>query len=423
MIETNRIRDVLLRQKENLFAKKSLVTREILKNILEFLNDKRIIIISGMRRVGKSTLLGEIMMQLKSQDKKYCYINFEDEAFLGFEAKDFEKLNEILMEVYGSGDYYFFDEVQNIENFESFIRRIQDDGKKIFLTGSNSSLLSKEFGTKLTGRYKMFELYPFSFKEFLIKKEIPLQEDLRFTTEKKAQIKAHFMNYMELGGVPEYLENKDQNYIQTIYENIIFRDIISRYNIKSQKILRELVNILSSNISSPFTYNSLKKSLNLSNAITVKDYISYLSNSYLFFEVLRFDYSTIRQLSFPRKIYIIDLAFFNIVGVTFKTNFGRIFENLMFIELKRRNKEVFYFQKEKECDFVIKQGNNVSEAIQACYQLTKENKEREISGLLEAMKEFKLKRGLILTYEQEEELTIEGKKILIQPAWKWLIEG
>jgi predicted AAA+ superfamily ATPase len=375
-----------------------------------------------MRRVGKSTLLGEIMMQLKSEDKKYCYVNFEDEAFLGFEAKDFEKLNELLIEVYGAGEYYFFDEIQNIENFESFVRRIQDDGKKIFLTGSNSRLLSKEFGAKLTGRYKMFELYPFSFKEFLIKKGILLQEDSIFTTEEKAQMKVHFMNYMELGGVPEYLENKDSTYIQTIYENIIFKDIISRYNIKSQKILRELVNILSSNISSPFTYNSLKKTLNLSNAITVKEYISYLDNSYLFFEVLRFDYSIRRRLSFPRKIYIVDSAFFNIIGANFKTNFGGIFENIIFLELRRKNKEIFYFQKDKECDFVIKQRNNISEAVQACYQLTKENREREISGLLEAMKEFKLKKGLILTYEQEEELTIEGKKILIQPAWKWLFE-
>jgi len=422
MVEFDRIREVLARQKKRLFVEKSLISREILKNIIEFLDDKRIIIISGMRRVGKSTLLVEIMLHLKSEDKKYCYVNFEDEAFLDFEAKDFEKLNEILMEIYGVGNYYFFDEVQNIANFESFVRRLQDDGKKIFLTGSNSSLLSKEFGTKLTGRYKLFELYPFSFREFLVKNKMPLRADSRFTTEEKAQMKLFFIKYMRLGGVPEYLENKDTDYIQTIYENILFRDIISRYNIKSQKILRELINILSTNISSPFTYNSLKKSLSLSNAITVKEYISYLNNTYLFFEVLRFDYSIRKQLSFPRKIYIIDPAFFNIVGVTFKTNFGRIFENLVFLELKRRNKDIFYFQKEKECDFIIKQENSISQVIQACYQFTKENKEREIAGLLEAMKEFKLKEGTILTYEQEENLIIEGKKIRIIPLWKWLCQ-
>ena len=422
MVEFDRIREVLIRQKKRLFVEKDLVSREILKDILKFLEDKRIIIISGMRRVGKSTLLMEIIMHLKSKTKNYCYINFEDESFLNFEAKDFEKLNEILMETYGVADYYFFDEIQNIINFESFVRRLQDDGKKIFITGSNSSLLSKEFGTKLTGRYKLFELYPFSFKEFLAKNNLSFRDDLIFSTEDKAQIKLSFTNYMHFGGVPEYLENKDTDYIKTIYENILFRDIISRYNIKNQKILRELINILSTNISSSFTYNSLKKSLSLSNAITVKEYISYLSNTYLFFEVLRFDYSIRKQLSFPRKIYIIDPAFFNIVGVTFKTNFGRIFENLVFLELKRRNKDVFYFQKEKECDFTIRCENKVSEVIQACYLFTKENRAREIEGLLEAIKEFKLKEGIILTYEHQENLIVEGKRIIIKPIWKWLLE-
>ena len=162
--------------------------------------------------------------------------------------------------------------------------------------------------------------------------------------------------------------------------------------------------------------------MSLSNAITVKEYISYLSNTYLFFEVLRFDYSIRKQLSFPRKIYIIDPAFFNIVGVTFKTNFGRIFENLVFLELKRRNKDVFYFQKEKECDFIIRCENKVSEVIQACYLFTKENRAREIEGLLEAIKEFKLKEGIILTYEHQENLIVEGKRIIIKPIWKWLLE-
>jgi len=422
MIETENIRDVLSRQKERLFKVKKLVPRELLEDILKFLDDKRIIIISGMRRVGKSTLLGEIMSHLKSKDNKFCYVNFEEEAFLNFEAKDFEKLNEILIEIYGAGNYYFFDEIQNIKNFESFVRRLHDDGKKIFLTGSNSSLLSKEFGAKLTGRYKLFELYPFSFKEFLVKNEIHLQPNSRFTTEDKTQIKLFFKDYMESGGVPEYLENKDPDYIKTIYENILYRDIISRHNIKSQKILRELVNLLSTNISSLFTYNSLKKSLNLSNAIIAKEYISYLNNSYLFFEVLRFDYSIRKQLLYPRKIYIIDPAFFNVIGVTFKTNFGRIFENLVFLELRRKNNEVFYFQKEKECDFVIKEGTKIVQAIQSCYNFNKESKEREIAGLLEAMKEFNLKDGIILTYEQEENLIIEGKKIVIKPVWKWLLE-
>ena len=421
MVDYNLIRLSLNRQKEQIASGKSLVPRQLLKEILPLLEDKRIMIISGMRRVGKSTLLREIMLQLNAGNKKYCYVNFEEECFLDFEAKDFEKLNEILIEIYGNPDIYFFDEIQNIPNFESFIRRLQDNGRKIFLTGSNSTLLSKEFGTKLTGRYKMFELYPFSFQEFLIKNSLNFEKEIRFKTEEKAEIKKNFSNYMNIGGIPEYLENKDTDYIKTLYENILYRDIISRYKIKSQKTLRELVNLLSTNVSSSFTYNSLKYTLKLSNAITVKEYISYLSNSYLFFEVLRFNYSIKKQLNSPRKIYIIDPALFNVIGISFKTNFGRIFENILFIELKRMKCDIFYFQDKKECDFIIKQGNKILQAIQACYQLTDENREREVYGLIEAMNEFKLKEGLILTYEQEDTIIIKGKKIVIMPIWKWML--
>lgn len=422
MIDLERTREVILKQRSRLFVEKKLVTREILKDILKFLEDKRIIIISGMRRVGKSTLLLEIMHKLNSLRKNYCYVNFEDESFLNFEAKDFEKLHEILMEIYGVTNYYFFDEIQNIANFESFVRRLQDDGKKIFLTGSNSSLLSKEFGTKLTGRYKLFELYPFSFGEFLVKNNADLDENFKFTTETKSKIKPLFKSYMEFGGIPEYLDNKDPDYIRTIYDNIIFRDIVSRYNIKSQKIFRELINILSTNISSQFTYNSLKNFLGLSNAITVKGYISYLTNTYLFFEVFKFDYSIKKQLSAPRKIYLIDPAFFNILSLNFKTNFGRIFENLVFLELKRTNNNIFYFQNTNECDFIVKSSSGVIEAVQACYQFNKENKEREIAGLLGAMEEFKLTKGYILTYEQEDEINVGNKLIKILPIWKWMLQ-
>ena len=145
MIELDRIREVLDKQKRGLFVNKEIIQREILEEIMRYLDDKRIKIISGMRRAGKSTLLTEIITHLNSINKKYCYVNFENESFLNFEAKDFEKLNEVLMEIYGIGEYYFFDEVQNIPNFESFVRRLQDEGKKIIITGSNSSLLSKEF--------------------------------------------------------------------------------------------------------------------------------------------------------------------------------------------------------------------------------------------------------------------------------------
>jgi len=199
-----------------------------------------------------------------------------------------------------------------------------------------------------------------------------------------------------------------------------YKDIITRYSIRRQKIIKELINILGTNIALPFTYNSLKKTLKLGNAITVKEYISYLSNSYLFFELLKFSYSLKEQLNSPRKIYLIDPAFNLVCGSNFSENRGRILENLVFIELKRRKKEVYYYSNKNECDFLIKEGTKIIEAIQVCNLINEINKEREIAGLVEVMDKFKLKEGIILTYEQSEEIKIDSKKITT--IYKWLLD-
>lgn len=403
-----------MRQK-NMTFKQKIIERDSLKDVLNFVKDKRILILTGIRRCGKSTLLNE-MMQRTSQ---YCYVNFEDEGFLDFKVQDFEPLNEVLVEVYNNPKIYFFDEIQNIDRFELFVRRLQDEGKKIIITGSNASLLSKELGTRLTGRYKTFEIYPFSFKEYIRFKNIS-DSDI-YSIEKKVVIIKAFKEYFENGGFPEYLQNNDQGYLKTIYENILYRDIIARYNIKKQKTVKELVNILSSNIAALFTYNSLKKSVGLSNSITVKEYIFYLSNAYLFFELLKFDYSIRKQFNAPRKIYIIDNSLKKI-GLNFSPNNGRLLENIIFLHLKRKDKELYYYSSKGECDFVVREGVKIIEAIQVCYVLNEENKEREINGLLEAMKEFKLKEGLIITLEEEDEFVVDGKKIKVVPAWKWMLD-
>ena len=191
---------------------------------------------------------------------------------------------------------------------------------------------------------------------------------------------------------------------------------------KREKIIKELVNILATNATCPITYNSLKNTLNLSNAITVKEYISYLNNSYLFFELLKISYSLKEQLASPRKIYLVDPAFHQVCGLTFTPNRGRNFENIAFIELKRKGNEIYYYSNKNECDFVIKDGAAITKAIQVCYVLDESNKEREINGLIEAMNAFKLKKGIILTSEQTDEFTIDGKKIRVIPLLKWALE-
>jgi predicted AAA+ superfamily ATPase len=418
MIDKDALRKVVIGQKQELLSKQGFVRRELLDDILKWIKDDRVIILTGVRRCGKSTLLKEIMQNVSG----WCYVNFEDERFLDFKAQDFEALNEILIEEYGNANIYFFDEIQNIEKFETFVRRLQDEGKKVVITGSNASLLSKEFGTRLTGRYKPFEVYPFSFKEFLKFRNVELGKKDFYITEKKVSLIKLFEEYSSLGGLPEYLKNRDKEYIRTIYENILYKDIIARYSIRRQKIMKELISLLGTSISSQFTYNSLKKALGLGNAITAKEYISYLGNSYLFFEMLKFSYSLKQQLNSPRKIYLVDSAFNQICGANFSDNKGKILENMAFIELKRRNKEVFYYANENECDFITKEGTKITEAIQVCYALNKDNKEREIAGLAEAMDKFKLKKGIILTNEQMEEINVKGKKIQVMPVYRWMLE-
>jgi hypothetical protein len=418
MVSKELLRHLVIQQKTQIEKSGDFVERSLFDPVLAALDDNRVIILAGIRRCGKSTLLKQIMQTRKD----YCYVNFEDERLLSFRAEDFSILDEVLIEVYGTAGTYFFDEIQNVEKFETFVRRLQDSGKKVVLTGSNASLLSREFGTRLTGRYKLFEVYPFSFVEFLRFQKTKLRKESLYIPEEKVNLIRLFGRYAETGGMPEYLRNNDSDYIQTLYDNILYRDIIARYSIRRQRLVRELVGILASTITLPFTYNSLKKSLGLMNAITVKEYISYLSGAYLFFELLRFDYSVKKQLNSPRKIYIIDTAFSAISGFSLSPDKGRILENIVFIDLMRRGSEIFYFAGDQECDFILRDKKKITGAIQVCYEFTKENQERETGGLLKAMAEFRLTQGMILTYDQEDTLTSGGKTITIKPVWKWLLE-
>ena len=418
MIDAQNLRRIVVKQKEEIEKQEGTIKRDILDEILNWFKDNRVIILTGIRRCGKSTILRQIM----KEKEDYCYVNFEDERFLDFKAQDFEALNEILIEIYNNPKIYFFDEIQNIEKFETFVRRLQDEGKKIVITGSNASLLSKEFGTRLTGRYKPFEIFPFSFSEYLKFKNIKSEEDWSYKTQKRVEIKKAFNAYLESGGFPEYLKTRDNEYIKDIFESILYKDVIARYAIKKQKIIKELISILSTNISSKFTYNSIKTTLNLGNSITVKEYISYLANSYFFFELSKFDFSLRKSLNSPKKIYLIDPAFIKVTGFNFSPNTGRNLENVVFVELKRRKKEVYYFTEKGECDFIVKDSAKITQAIQVCYDLNKESKDREIKGLLAALNKFKLKSGLIITFDQEEAFEQEGKKIKVMPVWKWLLE-
>jgi len=411
------LKQILLEQ-HTLASNPSDVTREQLSIVRKYENTPFIIIISGIRRCGKSTLLH----QIRSRDQRNSYyVNFDDERFVNFTVEDFQILHESLLELFGEKNVFFFDEIQNIEIWERFVRRLHDNKKKVYVSGSNASMLSRELGTHLTGRNISVSLFPFSFKEFLLFKKQSYGSLNRLTTEQKSTLKRSFNEYIEKGGFPEYLQSGKDEYLRTIYENILYRDIITRYHLPQEKPIKEVVYYTVSNVGKEISFNQLRKLTGLTSATTIREYFEYLENSYLAFLLSRYHSSLKKQVYSKKKVYVIDTGMARVLGFRISDDAGRMLENAVFLHLKRQNKELYYHKGKYECDFLIRSGIRITEAIQVTYRFT-ENKEREINGLLEALKTYKLKEGIILTLDAEEEIMKEKKKIHIKPVWKWLLE-
>ncbi|MBI3623576.1 ATP-binding protein [Candidatus Pacearchaeota archaeon] len=396
------LREIVKTQRNELYLFEKSIERESLKKMnveIPFA-----LVLSGIRRCGKSTLLRQLMKKARS----FYYFNFEDPRAINFQVSDFQKLNEIFEEEYGNGGHYFFDEIQNVPKWELFVRALLDKKRHIVITGSNASLLSKELGTRLTGRHLRRELFPFSFNEFLK------------LINKKPGIKS-FEEYFTDGGFPEYLKIKRAEILQELLNDILIRDIATRHKIRNVKTLREMALYLLTNAGKEFSYNNLKKMFNLGSTNSAISFVSYLEDSYLLFSVPKFDYSLKKQIVNPKKIYSIDNGLSNINSASFSQDKGKMLENMVFINLKREFKDIFYFQERGECDFVIKDGTKIMKAIQVCYNLNEDNKDREINGLAEALKKFGLQEGLILTYDQEDKFELGGKIIKVIPVWKWIL--
>ena len=402
MILKETLREVVLSQKEAFGDLELGVEREIADKINTEL--QHALIISGIRRCGKSTL----MHQLSKKIKRFNYLNFEDTRLTGFELSDFEKLDEIYKEEFGESTFYLFDEIQNITGWEIFVRSRLDKKKKFIITGSNASLLSKELGTRLTGRHVNVELFPFSFKENVLFK-------------KREENVDEFEIYLKEGGFPEYLKYKDPEILRELFTDVIQRDIVARHSIRESKALNEMALYLLTNVGKEFSFNALKNIFALGSVNTVSSFISYLEDSYLIFTVPKFDYSLKKQMVNPKKVYSIDNGLCAANSVSFSENKGRMLENLAYIFLRRDNKQIFYFKSEnnRECDFLVKEASKIKMAIQVCYELNEDNKGRELTGLTEALNKFDLKEGAILTFNQEDELVQNGKKIKVVPLWKW----
>ena len=435
-MEKEKLKELIVGHKESFLSRDGLVRREIQDKIVDYIPQREILIITGVRRSGKSSLMkllcDDIIRNEDVLESNILYLNFEDERFVPFTLKDFEPLYETFLELENpiGRIYLFLDEIQNIHGWEKWLNRLYEfENVKVFVTGSNATLLSSEISTALTGRNRQIVTWPFSFREYLALKGVLIDAKSLYRRQTKVDIKRAFREYLELGGFPEVLKIGDPTLLEQYYKDIIYRDVIARYGIKNIKEIKELTLFLAANPGTVQSYKNMQKMIGVRSQNTVKNYLEALNDVYLFLSMDLFDYSLKRQIYNPSKVYCIDSAMSNSISFKFSRNIGHVYENIVFLELLRRNKEIYYWKSKKggEIDFVVKQGLNITEAIQVCYSLENERtRQREIQALIEVKDELKAGRLTVIT--DDEESTVPGDsshghdKINILPLWKWLLQ-
>lgn len=387
----------------------------------EQVNAPEVLVISGVRRCGKSVLMQQIRAGQAEQD--YC-LCFDDDRLLHFEVSDFQTMCEVFAEDFGMQKTFYLDEVQLIEGWERFVDRLYSHHNKVFITGSNAHLLSKELGTLLTGRHLTQELWPMSLLEFMELRNEKWQKSDLYTTAGKAKLLNLQNAYLKEGGFPQYLQTQNPRYLKELYNDIIYRDIVARHKLQSDRQIREMTYYLASNFTHRFTYLSVAKATGIKSSETVQDYIRYLEEAYMVGVLTKYDYKVGEQLKSPKKIYFVDNALARQIGFSFSGNIGPRLENAVYVELRRQDKEVFYYQDKWECDFIVRENANITEAFQVTVSMADTStRQRELSGLVSAMDAFDLKEGIVVTVDESEELTLDdGRLIHVIPYYRWIYE-
>ncbi len=415
---------------ERFLKEKKLISRDVLLNFDILLHSREVILIKGIRRSGKSSLMSLIARYVLESGlaarENILFVNFEDERFVSFKNEDFEHLYQAYIQTENpkGKKYLFFDEIQNIPNWERWISRLFEfEEVKIFITGSDASLLSSAVSSALTGRNRQIQIYPFSFPEFLRYQGLILNSREMLLGENISSVKRAFDLYLNLGGFPEVVKNQDITLADQYFKDIIHRDVISRYNIRNVKEIKELCLYLISNSGNLLSYEALRKTIGAQNATTVKNYLNILQDVYLIRALSLFDFSVKKQIYNPDKYYISDLGFYHALGFKFSENAGKLLENIVFEELIRRYPDVYYWKsaKGKEIDFLVRTHTTISHAFQVTYSLTPGNMERELAGLKAAVIELGNPACLVLTWDQEDVIESDSRKILVLPVWKWLM--
>ena len=405
-----------------------------LNKLKSFMESSHIIVISGARRSGKSFIMRQMVKSLIREGiskNSTLTVNFEDPRFVERDTETLQKIYEAYLEFLNPRErpHLFLDEIQEVEDWERWVRSIHElDKAKIVISGSNARLLSKELSTLLTGRHLDLVTFPLSFREYLAFKGINLEDKIELIN-KELEIKRLLRECLEFGSFPEVvLGGEKKQILLNYFEDILNKDLVRRFKIRKTRELTALAKFYLSNISSLITFSSLEKSLNIS-ADTIEKFSGYLEDIYILFFLKRFSYKVREQEKSSRKVYAIDVGLANTIGFRFDQNLGRLMENFVFLELRRKtilnpDWELYYWKdvNHQEVDFVIKENLKVKQLIQVSWKVDRlETKKREIRSLLKAMKEFDLERGLVITDDYEAEENIKGKKIEYIPLWKWLL--
>jgi predicted AAA+ superfamily ATPase len=417
----DQIRALLSEQFNSFWQKETGIERARLKDVEKAAALPHAVIISGLRRVGKSTLLAQVAHRLGKEG--FYYINFEDDRFLGFQAEDANDLYQMLVEIFGERKTFIVDEIQNIPGWEHFVRRFMDLGFKFYISGSNASLLSRELGTRLTGRYVPVELFPFSFREYLQFRGEEVPNFRQMTMLEGARIHNALTAYLSGGGIPDALKYPELPLLRSLYDDVLYRDIATRYRLEAVAALKELAFFLISNPSGLVSFNKLKEQLRLGSVNTVSSYIDYMENSWLLFTLNVYAYSLKRQQVAPKKIYWIDTGMVNAVGFHFSPNTGKLLENLVFLTLRQQTRDIYYYvtQGGNEIDFYLPERRQLVQVTQRMdHPVTRE---RELRALAEAIREIPVESALILSDAAQDDVAVGGVAVKIQAISEWLVNN
>lgn len=400
---------------------------------LDLQKQRAILAVAGPRRAGKTYYLYQLIQDLLESKgvsrEDILFVDFEDYRLQGFGPPDVDNLFTVFQQLAGRHPrFLFFDEIQHVSEWNRILRTLHNSRRyTIVVSGSNSSLLSQEIATELRGRYEDVLMLPFSFPEILRFHNITFDTAMLHTSQRGQLIQA-FDDYLQFGGFPEILSRpgtpEKRKLLQTYYRTVFYKDILERYNIRARPVLDQMMGSLLESYATIFSISTFEKQLKAAGLTgskrTIANYLHFLEEAFFLVTSEKFAYSHRKRMMNPKKVYLMDTGF-ALLGGVFTENRGYLLENVVALEFRRRQRRMFYFKETQECDFILQEGRHPSEAWQVCWEVTPRNEQRELKGLLEAMRRFKIPKGGILTYDQEGVRTVNGINVPLTPVWKWLL--